>query len=122
VKQKPGREIPESWRNREANVPRFASDTPIWPTSNIPERGVRPLNAQQKIIGCLTSDDVTQNRLDAHGHIDNARKHGSRALGVLEQFTLGHPRMPRPSRSHRAAKATHTTSTPSYLGECLLER
>jgi hypothetical protein len=46
-------------RNGEADVPRFASDTPIWPTSNISERGVRPLKAQHKISGRLTSDDVT---------------------------------------------------------------
>lgn len=59
VKQKPGRDMPESCRNGEADVPRFASDTPIWPTSNISERGVRPLKAQHKISGRLTSDDVT---------------------------------------------------------------
>ena len=94
MKQKPGREMPESCRNREADVPRFASDTPIWPTSNISERGVRPLKTQQKISGRLTSDDVTQNRPDIRGYIDTARKHGPGALEVLEQFMLGHPWMP----------------------------
>jgi transposase len=94
VKQKPGRETPEFCRNREADVPRSAPDTPIWPTSNISERGVRPLKAQQKISGHLTSDDVTQNRLDIRGYIDTARKHGPGALEVLEQFMLGHPWMP----------------------------
>jgi len=29
VKQKPGREMPEFCRNREADVPRFATGTPI---------------------------------------------------------------------------------------------
>ena len=60
--------MPESCRNREAGLPRFAPGTPIWPTSNISERGVRPLKAQQKISGRLTSDDVTQNRLDIPGY------------------------------------------------------
>ena len=67
MKLKPRREMPEFCRNREADLPRFASDTPIWQTSNISEHGVRPLKAQQKISGRLTSDDVTQNRLDIPG-------------------------------------------------------
>jgi hypothetical protein len=59
-----------------------------------PERGVRPLKTQQKISGRLTSDDVTQNRLDIRGYIDTARKHGLGALDVLEQLMLGRPWMP----------------------------
>lgn len=94
VKQKPGREMLEFCRNREADVLRFASDTSVWPTNNISERGVRPLKTQQKISGRLTSDDVTQNRLDIRGYIDTARKHGLGALEVLEQLMLGHPWMP----------------------------
>ena len=94
VKQKPGREMLEFCRNREADVLRFASGTSVWPTNNISERGVRPLKTQQKISGRLTSDDVTQNRLDIRGYIDTARKHGLKALEVLEQLMLGHPWMP----------------------------
>jgi transposase len=94
VKQKPGREMLEFCRNREADVLRFASDTSVWPTNNISERGVRPLKTQQKISGRLTSDDTTQNRLDIRGYIDTARKHGLGALEVLEQLMLGHPWMP----------------------------
>ena len=93
MKQKPGREMPEFCRNREADVLRFASDTPLWPTSNTSERGVRPRKAQQKIRGHLTSDDVTQNCLDIPGHLDTG-KHGPSALEAPEQFILGHPRMP----------------------------
>jgi hypothetical protein len=36
----------------------------------------------------LTSDDVTQDRLDIRGYIDTARKHGLGALEVLEQLML----------------------------------
>jgi hypothetical protein len=61
VKQKPGREMPEFCRNREAD-----------------------------------------------GHRQETRPG---ALEVLEQFTLGHPWMPRPSRSHRRTKASRTTIT-----------
>ena len=60
MKQQPGREMLEFCRDREADVLRFASDTAVWPTNNISERGVRPLKTQQKISGRLTSDDVTQ--------------------------------------------------------------
>ena len=94
VKQKPGRELLEFCRHREADVLRFASDTAVWPTSNISERGVRPLKTQQKVSGRLASDDVTQDRLDIRSYIDTARKHGLSALEVLEQFMLGHPWMP----------------------------
>ena len=58
------------------------------------ERGVHPLKTQQKISGRLTSDDVTQDRLDIRGYIDTARKHGLGALEVLEQLMLGNPWMP----------------------------
>lgn len=84
----------EFCRAREADVLRFASDTSVWPTNNFSERGVRPLKTQQKISGRLTSDDVTQNRLDIRGYIDTARKHGPGALDVLEQLMLGRPWMP----------------------------
>jgi transposase len=94
VKQKPGREMLEFCRAREADVLRFASDTSVWPTNNLSERGVRPLKTQQMISGRLTSDDVTQNRLDIRGYIDTARKHGLGALDVLEQLMLGRPWMP----------------------------
>jgi hypothetical protein len=94
VKQKPGREMLEFCRDREADVLRFATDTSVWPTNNISERGVRPLKTQQKISGRLTSDDVTQARLDIRGYIDTARKHGLGALEVLEQLMSGSPWMP----------------------------
>jgi hypothetical protein len=60
VKQKPGRELLEFCRDRRADVLRFITDTRIWPTNNLSERGVRPLRTQQKISGRLASDDVTQ--------------------------------------------------------------
>jgi transposase len=58
------------------------------------ERGVRPLKTQQKISGRLTSDDVTQDRLDIRGYIDTARKHGLGAHDVLHQVMLGNPWLP----------------------------
>jgi transposase len=94
VKQKPGREMLEFCKAREADVLRFAADTSVWPTNNLSERGVRPLKTQQKISGRLASDDVTQDRLDIRGYIDTARKHGLGALEVLEQLMLGNPWMP----------------------------
>jgi len=64
------------------------------PTNNISERGVRPLKTQQKVSGRLTSDDVTQDRLDIRSYIDTAGKHGLSALEVLEQLMLGYSWMP----------------------------
>ena len=94
VKQKPGREMLEFCRNRQGDVLRFATDTNVWPTNNISERGVRPLKTQQKISGRLASDDVTQDRLDIRSYIDTARKHGRNAMDVLHDLMLGRPWRP----------------------------
>jgi transposase len=94
VKQKPGRELLEFCRDRRGDVLRFTSDTSVWPTNNISERGVRPLKTQQKISGRLASDDVTQDRLDIRSYIDTARKHGKNAMDVLHDLMLGKPWRP----------------------------
>jgi hypothetical protein len=94
VKQKPGRELLEFCRDRQADVLRFTTDTRIWPTNNLSERGVRPLKTQQKISGRLASDDVTQDRLDIRSYIDTARKHGRNAMDALHQLMLGTPWRP----------------------------
>jgi hypothetical protein len=94
TKQKPGRELLEFCSRRRDDVLRFTTDTSIWPTNNISERGVRPLKTQQKISGRLTSDDVTQDRLDIRSYIDTARKHGHNAMTVLYDLMLGSPWQP----------------------------
>jgi hypothetical protein len=94
VKQKPGRELLEFCKDRKADVLRFTTDTRIWPTNNISERGVRPLKTQQKISGRLASDDVTQDRLDIRSYIDTGRKHGRNAMDILHQLMLGKPWRP----------------------------
>jgi hypothetical protein len=60
----------------------------------LPDRGVRPLKTQQKVSGRLTSDDVTQDRLDIRSYIATARKHGLGALQALEQLMLAIPWTP----------------------------
>jgi transposase len=100
TKQKPGRELLEFCRDRRDDVLRFTTDTSIWPTNNISERGVRPLKTQQKISGRLASDDITQDRLDIRSYIDTARKHGKNAMDVLHDLMLGKPwRPPAPALS-----------------------
>jgi transposase len=94
TKQKPGRELLEFCRDRRSDVLLFTEDTSIWPTNNISERGVRPLKTQQKISGRLTSDDVTQDRLDIRSYIDTARKHGKNAMDILHDLMLGRPWRP----------------------------
>ena len=94
TRQHPGRELLEFCRDREDDVLRFTTDTRIWPTNNISERGVRPEKTQQKISGRLTSEDATQDRLDIRSYIDTARKHGQDVLTVLHQLMLGDPWTP----------------------------
>ena len=94
VRQKPGRELLEFCRDHRADVLLLTEDTSVWPTNNLSERGVRPLKTQQKVSARLTSDDVTQDRLDIRGYIDTARKHGIGAFEALCQLMLGNPWQP----------------------------
>ena len=88
------RDLLEFSRDREDDVLLFTTDTRIWPTNNISERGVRPTKTQQKISGRLTSEDATQDRLDIRSYIDTARKHGHRPLDVLRSLFTGNPWRP----------------------------
>ncbi len=92
--QAPGRDLLEFCRDHEDDVLRFCFDTRIWPTNNISERDLRPTKTQQKISGRLTSDEVTQDRLDIRGYIDTARKHGVNVMTALRQAITGNPWKP----------------------------
>jgi transposase len=92
--QHPGRDLLEFCRNSQTDVTRFCYDTRIWPTNNISERGVRPVKTQQKISGRLTSEEVTQDRLDIRSYIDTARKHGQNVMAVLRSAMTGTPWSP----------------------------
>jgi hypothetical protein len=92
--QHPGRELLEFCRDREDDVLRFCFDTRIWPTNNISERDLRPTKTQQKISGRLTSETVTQNRLDIRSYIDTARKHGADVITALRLAITGNPWKP----------------------------
>jgi transposase len=92
--QRPGRELLEFCRDREDDVLRFCEDTRIWPTNNISERDLRPTKTQQKISGRLTSEDVTQDRLNIRSYIDTARKQGINVMTALRQAITGNPWRP----------------------------
>jgi transposase len=92
--QHPGRDLLEFCRDREDDVLRFCGDTRIWPTNNISERDLRPTKTQQKISGRLTSEEVTQDRLDIRSYIDTARKHGVNVMTALRQAITGTPWRP----------------------------
>jgi hypothetical protein len=92
--QRPGRDLLEFCQDRPGDVTRFCDDTTIWPTNNISERGVRPVKTQQKISGRLTSEDVTQDRLDIRSYTDTARKHGHNVMDVLRAAMTGTPWCP----------------------------
>jgi Transposase IS66 family. len=92
--QPPGRDLLEFCRDREHDVLRFCFDTRIWPTNNISERDLRPAKTQQKISGRLTSEEVTQDRLDIRSYIDTARKHGVNVMTALRQAITGNPWKP----------------------------
>ena len=96
--QPPGRALLEFCRDHEPDVLRFTTDTRIWPTNNISERGLRPTKTQQKISGRLTSEDITQDRLDIRSYIDTIRKHGVDVLAGIQAALTGNPwRPPQPA-------------------------
>jgi transposase len=94
TRQRPGRELLEFCRDREADTLRFCTDTRVWPTNNISERDLRPTKTQQKISGRLTSEDATNDRLAIRSYLDTARKHGIDALTALRQAITGTPWTP----------------------------
>ena len=89
--QPPGRDLLEFCRERETDVLRFCFDPRVWPTNNISERDLRPTKTQQKISGRLTSEDVTQDRLDIRSYIDTIRKHGAGVMTGLRAALAGNP-------------------------------
>ena len=92
--QRPSRELLEFCRDRADDVLRFCGDTRIWPTNNISERDLRPTKTPQKISGRLTSEAITQDRLDIRSYIDTARKHGVNVMTALRQAIAGNPWRP----------------------------
>jgi len=94
TKQRPGRDLLEFCRDHEDHVLHFCFDTRVWPTNNISERDLRPTKTQQKISGRLTSEAITQDRLDIRSYIDTARKHGINVMTALRQAITGNPWRP----------------------------
>ena len=105
--QHPGRGLLEFCRDRQGDVLRFCYDTRVWPTNNISERGVRPVKTQQKISGRLTSEEVTQARLDIRSYIDTARKHGCDVMDVLRSAMTGTPWSPSAPGAHLITNGAH---------------
>ncbi len=92
--QPPGRTLLEFSHEREDDVLRFTTDTRIWPTNNISERSLRPTKTQQKISGRLTSEEITQDRLDIRSYIDTIRKHKADVLTGIRNALTGDPWRP----------------------------
>jgi len=93
-KQRPGRDLLECLRDRQADVLRFVSDLRIPPTSNQAERDLRPAKTQQKISGRLRSGQVTRDRYAIRGYISTAAKHGAHVLTAIHDALAGNPWMP----------------------------
>ncbi len=93
-KQRPGRDLLQCLRDRQADVLRFTTDLRIPPTSNQAERDLRPAKTQQKISGRLRSEQATRNRYAIRGYISTAAKHGDHVLTVIHDALAGNPWMP----------------------------
>ncbi|HSZ29145.1 MAG TPA: transposase [Pseudonocardiaceae bacterium] len=92
--QPPGRALLEFCRDHEGDVLGFCTNTRIWPTNNLSERDLRPSKTQQKISGRLTSEDLTQDRLDIRSYIDTIRKHKADVITSIRAALTGAPWRP----------------------------
>lgn len=92
--QPPGRTLLEFCRDHQGDVLAFCTDTRIWPTNNLSERDLRPTKTQQKISGRLTSEDITQDRLDIRSYIDTIRKHKADVITGIRAALTGDPWRP----------------------------
>ena len=79
---------------READVPRFLTDTAIPPTSNQAERDLRPSKTQQKISGRLRSEKTARDRYAIRGYPSTAAKHGTAVFTAIRDALTGNPCMP----------------------------
>ncbi len=79
----------EVFRDRAADVLRFAHDLKVPPTSNQAERDLRPSKVQQNISGRLTSEKRTQDRYTIRGYLSTAAKHGLNIMDTLHTAILG---------------------------------
>lgn len=84
----------EVFRDRAADVLRFAHDLKVPPTSNQAERDLRPSKVQQNISGRLTSEKRTQDRYTIRGYLSTAAKHGLNIMDTLHTAIQGNPWMP----------------------------
>ena len=74
---------------------------PAQQCAGLPDRGLRPTKTQQKISGRLTSEDITQDRLDIRSYIDTMRKHRVDVLtGIRSAITDNPWRPPIPTSPH----------------------
>ena len=62
--------------------------------ARLSERDLRPTKTQQKISGRLTSEDITQNRLDIRSYIDTIRKHKADVITGIRAALTGDPWRP----------------------------
>jgi transposase len=60
----------------------------------LPDRDLRPTKTQQKISGRLTSEDITQDRLDIRSYIDTIRKHKADVITGIRAALAGDPWRP----------------------------
>ena len=60
----------------------------------LPDRDLRPAKTQQKISGRLTSEEITQDRLDIRSYIDTIRKHRADVLTGIRNALTGDPWRP----------------------------
>ena len=100
----------------EATRKHGSERVPAQQCARLPDRGLRPTKTQQKIAGRLTSEDITQDRLDIRSYIDTMRKHRVDVLTGIRSAITGNPwrpPIPTPPQPDRRAQPTHPADLPS---------
>jgi hypothetical protein len=116
-KQRPGHDLLECLRDRQADVLRFTTDLRIPPTSNQAERDLRPAKTQQKISGRLRSEQVTRDRYAIRGYISIVAKHGAHVLTAIHDASSAIPGCPPSPARRRSLAASRVTPHPARQGD-----